>query len=108
MAFTRNLEFGDRIESPHTGYQALSVNIHAPVICSPGAFFDPDQEILLMINHNSIKTTKILNLWSNLGLQPNHHFFLVFQLDLLSPYHTAPTPTPTIQSTSSAYSHSCR
>lgn len=108
MAFTRNPEFGDEMESPHTGYQALSVNIHAPVICPPDASLDPVREVLSMVsttNHNSTKTTEFLNLWLNSGLQPNHHFFLVFQLDPLSPYHAAPTTTPTSQSTSSIYTH---
>lgn len=75
---------------------------------SPGTSFDPDREVLSMVstmNHNSTKTTDFVNLWSNSGLQPNHHFFLVFQLDPLSPYHTAPTPTPTSQSTTSIYAH---
>ena len=91
------------MESPHNGYQALSVNIHALVICPLGTSFDPDREILAMMNHNSTKTTEFLNLWSNLGLQPNHHFFLVFQLDPLSPYYTAPIITLAIQSASSIY-----
>jgi len=112
VATTRNPEFGDEMESPHTGYQVLSVNIHAPTICPPGVSFDPNREVLSMAsttNHMPNKTADFLSLWSNLCLQPNRHFFLVFQMDPLSPYHiaftTPSTVAPPSQSIALVYPH---
>ncbi len=89
LATTRIPEFGDSMESPHTGYQGLSTNVAGfPTMQCGGANFDPNQEIMSMASLSSNGSTKLADfarMWQTL-LRPSHHFFLVFLIDCLPPW----------------------
>ncbi len=88
LATTRIPEFGDEMESPHTGYQALSTDAtSSPTMQTGGALFNPNREIMSMASVSSSNSEKLADfsrVWQML-LQPSHHFFLIFQIDPLPP-----------------------
>lgn len=87
LATTRVPDFGDEMENPHTGYQELSTDAGSPNMQYGGIIFDPSQEIMSMApisSYNSAKLADFTRMWQTL-LQPARHFFLIFQIDLLTP-----------------------
>lgn len=88
LATTRIPEFGDEMEGPHTGYQALSTDAtSSPTMQTGGTLFDPNQEIMSMASvssSNSAKLADFTRVWQTL-LQPSRHFFLIFQIDSFPP-----------------------
>lgn len=91
LATTRIPDFGDEMESPHTGYQELSTNATSPspIMQSGGIFFNPNQEIMSMApisSYSSEKLADFTRMWQTVGLlQPTLHFFLIFQINFLPP-----------------------
>lgn len=87
LATTRIPDFGDEMESPHTGYQELSTNASRPILQYSGPAFNPNQEIMSMApisSYNPAKLADFTRMWQTL-LQPARHFFLIFQIDFPPP-----------------------
>lgn len=105
LATTRVPEFGDEMESPHTGYQGLSTNAAgSPTMQSGGAAFDPNQEIMSMASvssYNSAKLADFARAWQTL-LRPSYHFFLIFQIDPLPPCDFGIGFTPSVNDQSAS------
>lgn len=97
LATTQIPEFGDEMESPHTGYQILAINgADYLTMQSGGTLFDPNREIMSMAMASSCGSAKLVDftrMWQML-LLPSRHFFLIFHIDPLPPCSAAIGPTP--------------